>query len=105
MENGSVEGRIVDAQGMLNVNNLADGDQTVSERQRFERLFERAPHTAGDPRGNGRLGRQRQHRGTGGAEDAWYGRMAQPGLAANMPAVRIDELAAVRGVNPRCSQR
>jgi general secretion pathway protein K len=35
----------------------------------------------------------------GGAEDAWYLRMAQPGLAANMPATRIEELGDVRGMN------
>jgi len=33
-----------------------------------------------------------------GAEDAWYRNAPQPGLAANMPVMRVEELAAVRGV-------
>jgi general secretion pathway protein K len=36
----------------------------------------------------------------GGAEDAWYRNAPQPGLTANMPVVRVEELAAVRGVTP-----
>jgi general secretion pathway protein K len=98
VENGSVEGRIVDAQGMLNVNNLASGGQSAPERHRFTRLFEAlrvAPSTLAamidwvdsdsveEP---------------GGAENAWYQRMAQPGLAPDMPATRIEELGDVRGM-------
>src|SRR3954454_15951677 len=44
LENGSIEGRIVDAQGFLNVNNLAPTDSSISgeaERARFARLFAR----------------------------------------------------------------
>jgi general secretion pathway protein K len=39
IENGSVEGRIVDAQSFLNANNLRDGPHVAAERRRFERLF------------------------------------------------------------------
>ena len=98
VENGSVEGRIVDAQGMLSVNNLASGTQSAPERQRFTRLFEAlrvAPSTLAtmidwvdsdsveEP---------------GGAENAWYQGMAQPGLAPDMPATRIEELGDMRGM-------
>jgi len=100
VENGSVEGRIVDAQGMLNVNNLADGNQTVSERQRFDRLFNALRIPPATLAAMVDWVDSDSIEEPGGAEDSWYGRMAQPGLAANMPAVRIDELAAVRGVNP-----
>ena len=40
VENGSVEGRIVDAQSFLNANNLGGGAHVAAERRRFERLFE-----------------------------------------------------------------
>ena len=40
VENGSVEGRIVDAQSFLNANNLRGGAHAAFERRRFERLFE-----------------------------------------------------------------
>ena len=40
VENGSVEGRIVDAQSFLNANNLRSGAHATFERRRFERLFE-----------------------------------------------------------------
>ena len=40
VEYGSVEGRIVDAQGFLNANNLRGGAHVEFERRRFERLFE-----------------------------------------------------------------
>jgi general secretion pathway protein K len=40
VENGSVEGRIVDAQSFLNANNLRGGAHATFERRRFERLFE-----------------------------------------------------------------
>ena len=40
VENGSVEGRIVDAQSLLNANNLRGGAHASFERRRFERLFE-----------------------------------------------------------------
>ena len=100
VENGSVEGHIVDAQGMLNVNNLADGNQTVLERQRFDRLFNALRIPPATLAAMVDWVDSDSIEEPGGAEDSWYGRMAQPGLAANMPAVRIDELAAVRGVNP-----
>jgi general secretion pathway protein K len=99
VENGSVEGRIVDAQGMLNVNNLASAAQSTTERQRFTRLLAAlrvAPSMLApiidwvdadsieEP---------------GGAEDAWYQRLPQPGLAPNMRATRIEELGDVRGMS------
>jgi hypothetical protein len=85
---------------MLNVNNLADGNQTVLERQRFDRLFNALRIPPATLAAMVDWVDSDSIEEPGGAEDSWYGRMAQPGLAANMPAVRIDELAAVRGVNP-----
>ena len=98
VENGSVEGRIVDAQSLLNVNNLASGAHAAFERQRFERLFAtlRLPAatlaTIVDWVDADDVPQQ------GGAEDAWYRSAAVPGLAASMPAIRVQELGAARGV-------
>ncbi|MET0731520.1 MAG: type II secretion system minor pseudopilin GspK [Casimicrobiaceae bacterium] len=100
IENGSIEGRIVDAQGLLNVNALGyAGAQGSLERTRFERLFARLglPRASldviadwvdadGDARASG-------------AEDAWYRQQASPALAANAPIVRLAELSALRGFN------
>jgi general secretion pathway protein K len=36
----------------------------------------------------------------GGAEDAWYLAQSTPGLAANAPARRVDELLLARDINP-----
>jgi general secretion pathway protein K len=98
VENGEVEGRIVDAQAMLNVNDLASAQHGALERRRFIRLFAALgiPDTtlasvvdwvdADD------VPQQ------GGAEDAWYAAEADASLAANGPATRIEELALVRGM-------
>jgi general secretion pathway protein K len=98
VENGSVEGRIVDAQSMLNANNLAGGSLAAAEKQRFARLFEalRVPPSMlpalidwvdadNVPE-------------SGGAEDRSYRTAAEPRLVPNMPAVRVQELGAVRGM-------
>jgi general secretion pathway protein K len=99
VENGDVEGRIIDAQGFLNVNNLASATRATAERRRFARLFAMlgvpAPTLAAmidwidaddvaEP---------------GGAEDAWYRAAPDASLAANGPATRIEELASVRGMS------
>jgi general secretion pathway protein K len=97
VENGVVEGRIVDAQGLFNVNNLAAGN-VASERRRFARLFATLgipPSTLASiidwvdadnvPQPDG-------------AEDAWYLAQADASLAANAPATRIEELGLVRGM-------
>jgi general secretion pathway protein K len=105
VENGEVEGRIVDAQSMLNVNNLASRQNGSSERPRFARLFAAigvAPAIlasiidwvdADDVVQDG------------GAEDAWYRSQADASLAANAAAIRIEELTFVRGMNPSAMTR
>jgi general secretion pathway protein K len=97
LENGSIEGRMVDAQGLLNVNNATlTGTQGDEERARLARLLGRQGVAAGavdaladwiDP--------DAQVRGNG-AEDAFYARQAAPYLTANAPLLRVGELAAVR---------
>jgi general secretion pathway protein K len=99
IDNGEIRGAIADATARLNVNTLAvaPGGSDV-ERRRFERLFAArgGPLAAIDAiadwidvDGNTR---------PNGAEDAYYGEQDVPGVAANVPVVRVAELANVRGV-------
>ena len=98
VENGIVEGRIVDAQGLFNVNNLASASRASAERRRFERLFATlgiAQATLASIVDWVDADNVAQE---GGAEDAWYLAQADPSLAANRPAMRIQELSYVRGM-------
>ncbi len=97
IDNGSIQGRIVDAQGLLNLNDLGrDTAFGALARARFERLFARLGVPVGmldviaDWVDVDSVARPN------GAEDAWY--LAQPSaaLAANAPIVRVAELAALR---------
>jgi len=105
VDSGDVEGRIVDAQSMLNVNNLASPAHAAFERGRLSRLF--AVH--GVPLASlasivdwvdADDAAQQD-----GAEDAWYLRQAQPALAANAAATRVDELAYTRGMTATSMRR
>ena len=100
IENGSIGGYIVDAQGRVNVDNLAaSASDAAPTRAVLQRLFAAlgAPMTmlsaitdwvdADDQVTEG-----------GGAEDAYYLAQSVPGLAANAPVRRVAELLAVRGV-------
>jgi general secretion pathway protein K len=105
VENGDVEGRIVDAQSMLNVNDLASGGHAAQARQRFTRLFAAlgVPATT--------LAAMADWVDTddvvqeGGAEDAWYSSEADGSRAATAPATRFEELALVRGMTPAAMTR
>jgi len=101
IENGSIGGYITDAQGRLNVNNLAAaGNAGDSTRAAARRLF----GELGLP--NSLLAAIVDWVGAdarttdGGAEDAFYLAQSPPGLAANAPIRRVAELVAVRGGNP-----
>lgn len=101
MEGGSISGYIVDAQGRLNVNNLAvAATASPTTVDSFTRLFA----GLGLPRSlisaiTDWVDTDDRVSDGGGAEDAWY--MSQPtqGLAANVPVRRVGELLAVRGAN------
>jgi general secretion pathway protein K len=97
LENGSIAGYIVDAQSRFNINNLSNAQSQAATRAALARLFAAlslpisllsaatdwvdADDRVTDP---------------GGAEDAWYMAQATPGLAANAPIWRTNELLAVR---------
>jgi len=102
LDDGSIEGGIEDAQGRLNVNNLAlDNGLGKEEHTRLGRLFARrgvpvaALETIAD------WVDADQDVRPGGAEDAAYAQAPSPSLPANAPLVRTAELAAVRGLTPR----
>ena len=100
--NGSIEGRIEDAQARFNLNALARDDPAgIVERTRLARLFASkgvSPTLLGaiadwvdvdsTPRADG-------------AEDDVYAQSSPPSLAANAPLIRTAEITAVRGVNAR----
>ena len=99
--NGSIEGRIEDAQGRLNLNNVALANaQGTADRLRLAQLFAAKGvdpalldaladwiDADGSPRANG-------------AEDAYYQPRGGTAVAANAPLVRTAELATVRGGSP-----
>jgi general secretion pathway protein K len=104
IENGTIEGRIVDAQGLLNVNALAAlGAEGVLERARFERLFARLglPAAALDVMADW-VDADSDTR-PNGAEDAWYRQQPSPSLAANASIVRLAELSVLRGFTPEAA--
>ena len=108
IENGSIGGYITDAQGRLNVNNLAAaGQASATARTALERLFRGLgiPVALLNAIGDW-VDANDQTTDGGGAEDAYY--LAQPGapgLAANAPIRRIAELLSVRGAGPELVAR
>ncbi len=106
LENGEIRGTIADAQARLNVNALgASGTAAGVERDRLVRLFQQrnGPAAAIDAIADW-IDADSALR-SGGAEDAYYAAQTGPGLAANAPAVRVYELAEVKGVTARSLAR
>jgi general secretion pathway protein K len=98
-ENGELAGRIEDQQGLFNLNNLVrNGKLDVTQYARFQRLLSMLG-LPGDLAGAlaDWLDADRIPQPAGGAEDAYYGGLAQPYLTANAPLTDLDELALVRG--------
>ena len=100
--NGAIEGRIEDAQGRFNLNNLAlDTAAGNAERLRLANLFSAkgidpkmldaiADWIDADsaPRANG-------------AEDEFYAQRAPTAVTANAPLVRVAEFTSVRGASAK----
>lgn len=100
--NGTIEGRIEDAQGRLNLNNLGqEGAVGDVERMRLAQLFAGSgiPVSLTDAIADW-IDEDSQRR-PNGAEDADYTQGTTPSLAANAPLVRAAELALVRGANAK----
>lgn len=100
LQNGSIEGRIIDAQGLLNLNNLAiEGAVARAERQRLARLFAQAglPAAALDALADwidaDDVARE------GGGEAAAYVDARPARLPPNAPLLRTAEAALARGID------
>jgi general secretion pathway protein K len=102
LENGSIEGAIVDAQGLINLNNLA-GEEAMgrAERARATRLFaERGLSPRGIEAIADWIDEDRDPR-DGGGEDAAYAGERPARLPPNAPMLRAAEVADVVGVGER----
>jgi general secretion pathway protein K len=100
IEGGSIAGYIIDAQSRINVNNLASSTTQAAASAALRQLlgvlglpptllnaitdWVDTDNVVSEP---------------GGAEDAWYAQQNTPGLAANAPVKRVNELLSVRGDN------
>jgi len=95
LEHGSIEGRIVDAQGLLNVNNVLVGDtQGDVTRAGLLRLFAaRGADPAAVSTLTAYVGPAPERTG----DDDWYARQPSPYLPPHGELMRVAELAAVRG--------
>ncbi len=97
LENGSIAGYIVDAQGRININNLSNPTSQAATRTALGRLFASLSlPTALLNAATDWVDADDRVTDPGGAEDAWYMAQATPGLAANAPIWRTSELLAVR---------
>ena len=102
IENGSIGGYITDAQGRLNVNNLAGSAPVATAAQlELQRLFAElgVPNALLNAIADW-VDADDQTTPNGGAEDSYYLAQDPPGLAANAPVRRVAELLAVRGADP-----
>lgn len=100
VEQGKVVGRIVDQQGLFNLNNLVrNGATSPADMARFRRLLvliDLPPDLADS------LADWMDADGVvqgAGAEDAYYLALPHPYRAANRPLVELDELRLVKGFN------
>jgi general secretion pathway protein K len=101
LENGEVRGRIVDAQGRLNVNDLGDsGSNATLALTRFRRLFATVHADVATLDAIADWIDADSTARPNGAEDGWYAAQSVPTLAANAPVLRVAELAGVRGLDP-----
>ena len=107
IENGSIGGYIVDAQGRVNIDNLAQfASDAAPTRAVLGRLFAAVgvPISVLNAMTDWIDADDKITEG-GGAEDAYYLAQTAPGLAANAPVRRVAELLAVRGADPAMLDR
>ncbi|MCS6785855.1 MAG: type II secretion system minor pseudopilin GspK [Thiobacillaceae bacterium] len=99
VEHGQASGRLRDAQGCFNLNNLvANGQVSPADLEAYRRLLtllDLDPALA-EPLLDW-LDADAQPTGEVGAEDAWYLQQDPPRHAANLPLAEVGELAQVRG--------
>ena len=107
IENGSIGGYIIDAQGRFNVNNLSTASSAATAtRAGLSRLFASLALAPGLVNAVGDwVDADDKTSEPGGAEDGWYLAQTVPGLAANAPLRRTGELLLVRDVSPASMAR
>ncbi|MEO6927977.1 MAG: type II secretion system minor pseudopilin GspK [Casimicrobiaceae bacterium] len=99
--NGSIEGHITDAQGLLNLNNLAiDGTTAATARAQLTSLFTTIGVAPGVLDAIADSVDSDDSARAGGAEDAFYARATPPRVTPDAPALRVAEFAATRGITP-----
>ena len=100
IEGGQVTGRITDAQGRFNVNDLVTGEQVNAVAlARFERLLARAGVDTDVARAVVDWIDADDETGPGGAEDDYYTVLERPYGTANQPLATASELRLVRGID------
>jgi general secretion pathway protein K len=107
VENGSLAGHIEDQQGKFNLNNLLkDGKVNLAQLAHFRRLLsilDLPPALAGALADW--IDADSEPQPQDGAEDAYYGSLQTPYLAANRPLIDVAELALVRGFDDNVRAR
>lgn len=99
--NGSIEGRIEDAQGRLNLNNVVvDGAAGNVERARLAQLFRTKGVDAKTLEALADWIDNDSSTRPNGAEDDFYALRTHGALAANAPLLRSAEFTLVRGASP-----
>ena len=100
LENGSIEGRIIDAQGLLNVNNLAAGGSAARvEQARLARLFAHGGLPAGSLDALADWIDADDVARDGGGETAAYADTRPARVPPNAPLLRTAEASLARGVD------
>ena len=100
LENGSVEGRIVDAQGLVNLNNLAgDGAIARAEHRRLAKLFTHAQLPVGAIDALADWIDADDAARDGSSERAAYAELSPSRLPPNAPLLRPSEASLVRGID------
>jgi general secretion pathway protein K len=107
VDNGSLAGHIEDQQGRFNLNNLVkDGKVNLAQLARFRRLLSilDLPPTLAGALADW-IDADSEPQPQDGAEDAHYGSLQPPYLAANRPLIDVAELALVRGFDDNVRAR
>ncbi len=108
VDNGTLRGRVIDLQGLFNLNNLAvqNPQQQKVYQQQFQRLVDSIPGLDGSQyRDIGSAIRDwidadNERSDVGGAEDNEYLGLDPPHRAANRPMASVSELLQVQGMTP-----
>jgi general secretion pathway protein K len=103
VEGAVIGGRLEDAQGRFNLNNLVSGNiRSETDVAAFRRLLtalQLSPDLADAV--VDWIDADDMPSGNGGAEDAWYLALAEPYRAANQPLMQVEELLRIRGFDAR----